>query len=77
MNDLFDNFQQKIVGMMNKFTEKLSGRHENAELEIEALKIQNTEQAEKFLHLRKRCSVGKKSQGNVFDYVVNEFLVPN
>ena len=54
MKDLFGSFQEKIVGMINKFTEKLICRLEKPELEIEALKMQNTEQAEEFLHLRKR-----------------------
>ena len=51
MKDLFESFQEKIVGMMNKFTEKLTCRLEKAELElrVEALKLQNTEQAENFL----------------------------
>ena len=31
MKDLFDNFEQKIVGMMNKFTEQLTSRLEKAE----------------------------------------------
>ena len=53
MKDSFGRFQEKNVGMMNTFIEKLTCRLEKAELEIEALKMQNTEQAERFLHWKK------------------------
>ena len=67
MKNLFGNFEQKIVRMMNKFTEQLTNRLEKAENQIEALKMQNVEQAEKFLNLRKRWCSSKmlKKERNV------------
>ena len=62
MKNLFDNFEQKIVGMMNKFTEQLTSRLEKAENQIEALKIHNVEQAEKILKLEEKMVVFEDAQ---------------